>query len=331
MVESFYLVIIIVVVALIFDFCNGFNDAANAIATLVVSKTLNPLQAVIMAGCANFAGCFIFGVAVANTIGKNVVQVESVSLVLLLSTLLGAILWDVVTWFLGLPTSSSHALIGGLIGSGVAAAGFKVVVWHGVLKIFSFIFIAPLLGMLGAIFITWLVMVIFRKTVPRETVGFFKVVQIFASLMTSIGHGSNDAQKTMGIIALALYTSGVNDHFEVNRWVVLSAYSAISLGTFFGGWRIVKTMGSDIIKIREMEGSCVNAAASCVLLCTAHAGIPVSTTHVLAGSIMGVGTVKAASKVRWITARKIVYAWIVTIPLTALCSGLCYLILNAIL
>lgn len=330
MFSPFHLVVIVIAVALMFDFLNGFNDAANAIATIVVSKTLKPLQAVLLAGCANFIGCFAFGLAVANTIGKNVVHLESVTLVLLLLTLMGAVVWDIVTWLLGLPTLSSHALIGGLIGSGIAAAGFKVVIWHGVIKIFVFILVAPLLGMLSAMVVTTFIMWIFRTSIPRQTTGLFKKMQLVAALCTSIGHGTNDAQKTMGIIALALFTGGLTTQFQIDRWVVFAAYSAISLGTFCGGWRIVKTMGTSITKIREMEGFCSNAAAAWVLLCTAHVGIPVSTTHVIAGSIMGVGTVQHAAKVRWVTARKIVWAWILTIPLTAVCSALSYFILSRI-
>jgi inorganic phosphate transporter, PiT family len=334
MTTTFAIVVIVVIVALMFDFVNGFHDAANAIATVVVSKALTPGQAVLLAGASNFIGYFIFGTAVANMIGKGVVHVEQVTLTLLLATLAGAIVWNILTWLLGLPSSSSHALIGGLIGSGIAAAGLKVVIWAGVLKIFIFIFLAPLIGMAGAIVFTVITMWIFRKWTPAKTKGIFKNLQLLSALFASIGHGTNDAQKTMGIIALALYTGGISASFKtgkIDEWVVFAAYTAISLGTIFGGWRIVKTMGTSITKIRDREGFCSNAAASIVFIGTAHFGIPVSTTHVIAGSIMGVGTVEHASTVRWVTARKIVWAWFITIPASALFSGCSYLMLKLFL
>ncbi len=326
MISTFTLVVIVVVIALIFDFVNGFHDAANAIATIVVSKTLTPLQAVVLAGIANFVGYFTFGLAVATMIGKGVVHIDQVTLPLLLATLIGAVLWNILTWLLGLPTSSSHSLIGGLVGSGIAAAGTKVVIWGGVLKIFTFIFIAPLLGGLGAGLFTVLTIWIFRKSHPAKNGRVFKTLQLVACVFSSVGHGTNDAQKTMGVIALALLTGGITSSFFIPKWVVLSAYTSISLGTVFGGWRIVKTMGTSITKIREMEGFCSNAAAAFVLIGTSHFGIPVSTTHVISGSIMGVGAVEHAAKVRWITARKIIWAWILTIPTSALFAGLSYLI-----
>ncbi len=331
---TFLFVVIVVVVALLFDFVNGFHDAANAIATIVVTRTLTPGQAVLMAGIANFIGYFIFGTAVAKMIGKGVVHIEQVTLPLLLATLAGAVLWNVLTWLLGLPTSSSHALIGGLIGSGIAAVGLKVVIWEGVFKIFVFIFLAPMIGMFGAIIFTIITIWIFHKSTPVASGGIFKKLQLVSALFAAIGHGTNDAQKTMGIIALALYTGGVSASFQtgkIDSWVIIAAYTAISLGTLCGGWRIVKTMGTSIIKIRDMEGFCANAAASLVFIGTAHFGIPVSTTHVIAGSIMGVGTVEHASTVRWVTARKIVWAWFLTIPTTACFAGLCYLALSLFL
>jgi inorganic phosphate transporter, PiT family len=330
-ISNFALVVIVIAVALLFDFVNGFHDAANAIATIVVSKTLTPLQAVTLAGVANFIGYFAFGLAVATMIGKGVVHIEQVTLPLLLATLLGAVLWNILTWLLGLPTSSSHALIGGLVGSGIAAAGVDVVIWAGVIKIFLFIFIAPIIGGLGAALITVLTIWIFRKSHPVKNRKTFKSLQLIASIFSSIGHGTNDAQKTMGIMALALYTGHITSSFEIPKWVVLSAYTAISLGTVFGGWRIVKTMGTSITKIREMEGFCSSAASAIVLIGTSHFGIPVSTTHVISGSIMGVGAVEHAANVRWITARKIVWAWFLTIPTTAVFAALSYLLLTPIL
>ena len=331
---AFVLVVVVVVIALLFDFVNGFHDAANAIATIVISKTLTPLQAVLLAGVSNFIGYFVFGTAVAKMIGKGVVHVEQVTLPLLLATLVGAIIWNVITWLLGLPTSSSHALIGGLIGSGIAAAGFTVVFWGGVLKIFLFIFIAPVLGLLGAMIFTTITIWIFRKSTPSKSNPIFKKMQLVSATFASIGHGTNDAQKTMGIIALALYVGNVSSSFKtgkIDEWVVFAAYTAISLGTVFGGWRIVKTMGTSITRIREMEGFCANAAAAVVLIGTAHAGIPVSTTHVIGGSIMGVGSVEHAKSVRWITARKILWAWILTIPSSAFFAFMTYKTFSAFL
>lgn len=324
----FVLVLVIVIAALLFDFINGFHDAANAIATIVVSKTLTPLQAVIMAGAANFIGYFWFGTEVAKMIGKGVVQIDNVTLTVILATLTGAIIWNIFTWILGLPTSSSHALIGSLMGAGISAFGVKVVVFSGVFKIVAFIFIAPLLGMVGAIVFTIIIIRIFKNWTHQKAGKLFKRLQLVSALFYSIGHGTNDAQKTMGIIALTLFTAGFNSTFHIDSWVVLACYTAISLGTVFGGWRIVKTMGTSITKIRQMEGFCAEASAAIVLICTAHAGIPVSTTHVIAGSIMGVGTVENAKNLRWITARKIVMAWIITIPASAIFSGITYYLLT---
>lgn len=325
----FILVVIVVIAALAFDFVNGFHDAANAIATIVVSKTLTPLQAVVLAGFFNFVGLFVSGTAVARMVGKGVVHIEHVTLALLLSTLLAAILWNLFTWLLGLPTSSSHALIGGLIGSGIAAAGSKIVIWSGVLKIFVFIFIAPLLGVIAAILFTTVTIWFFRKSVPTETHGKLKIMQLVSSAAASIAHGSNDAQKTMGIIALALYVGKESSSFKIDNWVIIAAYTAISLGTICGGWRIVKTMGTSITKIRELEGFCSNAAASVTIFFASHFGIPVSTTHVIMGSIMGVGSVEHAKTVRWITARKVIWAWILTIPAAALAGSLTYFLIGS--
>ncbi|HUI92174.1 MAG TPA: inorganic phosphate transporter [Chitinivibrionales bacterium] len=324
MISSFSLVVVIVIIALLFDFVNGFHDAANAIATVVVTRTLTPGQAVLMAGLANFIGYFTFGVAIAKTVGKGIVHIDHVTLTVVLAALCGAIIWNIITWLIGLPTSSSHALIGGLVGSGVAAAGVHVVIWSGVLKIVLFIVFAPFIGMLGAVIFTLVIFWIFRRASYSGSSRIFKYMQLVSSLWYSVGHGTNDAQKTMGVIALALFTGGATQTFELHGWVVFSCYTAIALGTIFGGWRIVKTMGTKISKIHAMEGFCAESAAALVLLGTAHFGIPVSTTHVIAGSIMGVGTVEQAAKVRWITARKILYAWLLTIPVAAFIAAISY-------
>jgi PiT family inorganic phosphate transporter len=318
------IVVVIVVFALIFDFLNGFHDAANTIATIVVTKTLTPLQAVMLAGAANFLGYFAFGTAVAATIGKGVVHMEMATLPLILCALIGASIWNLCTWLLGLPTSSSHALIGGLVGSGIAAIGLKAIIMKGVLIIFAFIALAPLLGMIGAFIITGVVLLIARPFPPAKINPVFKYLQLVSSIASSVGHGTNDAQKSMGVIALTLFAAGMTDSFHLQPWIILSCYSAISLGTMFGGWRIVKTMGTRITKIGPAEGFCSGTAAAGVLFFATHFGIPVSTTHVISGSIMGVGAFENAGKVRWVTARKIVWAWLLTIPLTAGFSALAY-------
>ncbi len=330
MVTTFTLVVIVVALAIAFDFLNGFHDAANAIATVVVSKTLTPFQAVMMAGCADFIGFFVFGTAVAKMVGKGVVNPDFISLHLLLGALVGAITWNIITWLLGLPTSSSHALIGGLVGSGLVAVGPKVVIWAGVIKIFSFIIIAPLLGMLGAMVFTTIILWLFRKTNHKKSASIFKKLQLVSAACYGIGHGTNDSQKTMGIIALVLFAGGINQKFQLDNWVILTCYSALALGTICGGWRIVKTMGTSITKIHATEGFCAETSAAVVLLGTQHFGIPVSTTHVIAGSIMGVGSTQRAT-VRWITARKIIWAWIITIPASATFAAIAYLFFSRLL
>lgn len=322
--STLILVVVIVAIALIFDFLNGFHDAANTIATIVVTKTLTPFQAVLLAGASNFIGYFAFGTAVAQTIGKGVVHMDMATLPLIMAALFGATIWNLITWLLGLPTSSSHALIGGLIGSALAAIGPEAIIANGVLKIFLFIILAPLLGMVGAFFITAITLMFARKTHPAKSIPFFKYLQLVSSVASSVGHGTNDAQKSMGIIALTLFAAGITDSFHLQPWIILSCYTAISLGTMFGGWRIVRTMGTRITKIGPAEGFCSGIAASIVLFFATHFGIPVSTTHVISGSIMGVGAFENVGKVRWVTARKIVWAWLLTIPLTAICSSMVY-------
>jgi PiT family inorganic phosphate transporter len=330
-ISTLVLVVIVVIIALLFDFVNGFHDSANSIATVVVTRTLTPGQAVLMAGAANFIGYFAFGVAIAKTVGKGIIQIDHVTLPVVLAALIGAIVWNIITWLLGLPTSSSHALIGGLVGSGIASAGIHVIIWSGVFKIVEFIVLAPLIGMVAAMVFTLMLFWIFRRASYSGTIKPFKYLQLLSSFWYSVGHGTNDAQKTMGIIALALFSGGITHSFELKGWIVFSCYTAIALGTMFGGWRIVKTMGTKITKIHAKEGFCAETAAALVLLGTAHFGIPVSTTHVIAGSIMGVGAVDQAAKVRWITARKIVWAWLITIPASATFAALSYLIFGSFL
>ncbi|MFH1071404.1 MAG: inorganic phosphate transporter [Candidatus Glassbacteria bacterium] len=331
MAELTSLVVFIIALALLFDFLNGFHDAANAIATVVVTKTLTPFQAVLLAGSANFIGYFFFGVAIATTVGKGVIDTAYVTLPLILAALVGAILWNILTWLLGLPTSSSHALIGGLIGSAVVAVGLKAVIFTGVIKIFLFIFIAPIIGMVGAIIFTTIILWLFHRYDRTKLKNLFKRLQLVSATVYSVGHGTNDAQKTMGIITLVLFSAGIIPTFHVDNWVIFTCHASIALGTVFGGWRIVKTMGTRITKIRAMEGFCAETLSALVLLGTAHLGIPVSTTHVIAGSIMGVGTVEHARNVRWVTARRIIWAWILTIPATALIAGASYFVISIFL
>jgi PiT family inorganic phosphate transporter len=325
---TYTLMLVVIAAALAFDFFNGFHDSANAIATIVITRTLRPGQAVLLAGLANFVGYFAFGVAVASTIGKGVVGVEYITLPILISALLGAILWNIITWLIGLPTSSSHALIGGLVGAALVAAGTKAILIGGLLKILAFIVVAPLLGWLGSVIFTNAVLLLSRKARPMVANAVFKKLQLLSAASYAVAHGTNDAQKSMGIIALALVAGGVNTSFTLDRWVVFACYTAMSIGTMLGGWRIVKTMGTRITRIRPMEGFCAETASALVMFLTAHFGIPVSTTHVIAGSIMGVGTVESASAVRWVTARRIVWAWLLTIPFTAICAALSYLVLG---
>jgi inorganic phosphate transporter, PiT family len=321
------LVIVVIVLALIFDFLNGFHDAVNSIPTAVASGTLTPGQTVIIAGLANFAGYFAFGIAIAKTVGQGIVHINEVTLTMVLATLIGAIAYTIVTWIMGLPTSSSHALVGSLVGSAIASSGFNSVMWGGMGKIAMFVFLAPLIGLAAAIIFTILITWIFRKANYSKTRPVFKYLQIISSFGYGIGHGTNDAQKTMGIIALALYTGGLAASFELKGWVIFVCYAAMALGTIFGGWRTVKTMGTRITAIRTKEGFCAETASALVLIGMAHFGIPVSTTHVISGSIMGVGAVEKQAMVRWIMARNILWSWLLTIPLTALCAGVCYKII----
>ncbi len=314
----------IIGLALVFDFLNGFHDAANAIATVVVTRTLSPRQAVLMAGAANFIGYFFFGVAIAHTIGSGIVDSGVVTLPIVFSALVGAIIWNILTWLFGLPTSSSHALIGGLVGSVIVAAGAGAVLASGVVTILLFIIIAPLLGGIGAVLFTVFVLNLFKKTNRAKANKTFKRLQLVSAALYSVGHGTNDAQKTMGIIALTMFSAGMITEVRVDTWLALTCHAAIALGTIFGGWRIVKTMGSKIMKVRAMEGFCAETSSAAVLIGTAHFGIPVSTTHVIAGSIMGVGTAERGRKVRWVTARKILWAWLLTIPITAFFGGFAY-------
>lgn len=321
----FTLVIVIILLALVFDFLNGMNDAANSIATVVSTRVLSPRFAVLWAAFFNFIAAFGFGVHVANTIGKGIIDISIVNEYLVLSALVGAILWTHLCTKVGLPISVSHALIGGIAGAGIAKAGFGALVVGGLTKVVLFIFLSPLIGMVLAYFfmvaVTWAV----RKSSPNKVDNTFRLGQLISSAAYSLGHGTNDAQKTMGIIALVLYSSGyLGDTFYVPVWVILSAHLAIGLGTYFGGWKVVRTMGMKLTHLQPMGGFCAETAGASMLLGTALAGIPVSTTHTIAGAIIGVGSTRRLSAVRWGIAGKMVWAWILTIPTSAAVAAMTY-------
>jgi PiT family inorganic phosphate transporter len=340
---SILLVAITVLAALTFDFLNGFHDAANSIATVVSTRVLSPKMAVLWAAFFNFVAAFLLGTAVAKTIGSGMIRLDIVTQYVVIAGLAGAIIWDLLTWWWGLPTSSSHALIGGYAGAAMTRAAFlygphqafDVVIPGGWTKTLLFIVLAPLMGLV----IGWALMVaaywIFNHRTPRRIDSWFRRLQLLSAAAYSLGHGGNDAQKTMGIIAGALFTGGFlsKDDFVANwgalHWpIILSAHAAIALGTYLGGWRIVHTMGSKITKLKPMGGFCAETAGAITLFGTALAGIPVSTTHTITGAIVGVGTTRRLSAVRWGVARRIVWAWILTIPASALMAALAFAIIR---
>ena len=328
-------VVLIIAVALGFDFVNGFHDAANSIATVVSTRVLTPLQGVIWAAAFNFIAAFTFGTAVAKTIGSGLIDVSKIDNTVIFAGLVGAIAWDLITWRLGLPTSSSHALIGGYAGAAIVKAGFSVLIVAGWTKTLIFIVIAPLLGwFLGTIFITAIYW-IFRKQSPTSVDKLFRRGQLVSAALYSLSHGTNDAQKTMGIIAGVLFTVPVyrhlvadpQGHLTIPFWIVLMAHAAISLGTLSGGWRIVHTMGSKITKLKPMGGFAAETAGALTILASSELGIPVSTTHVITGAIVGVGAVHGKRAVNWGMAGRIVWAWLLTIPASAgIAAGLFALI-----
>lgn len=326
------LVVFLIIVALVFDFINGFHDAANSIATVVSTRVLSPFQAVIWAAFFNFVAAFGFGVQVATTVGKGVIDSAVVDSHVLFGGLMGAIVWDLITWFYGLPTSSSHALIGGFAGAAVAKAGFRAVILSGFSKIAIFIVLSPILGLiLGVTFIV-IVLNLFWQATPGRVDHYFRRLQLVSSALYSLGHGTNDAQKTMGIIALLLFNAGyLGSTFYVPYWVILTCHAAIALGTLSGGWRIVHTMGMRITKLQPVSGFCAETAGAITLLGTAYAGIPVSTTHTITGAIIGVGAARRFSAVRWGVARTVVWAWVFTIPGSALIAAATYLLSDRVL
>ena len=328
---SFVFVGFIILVALAFDFTNGMHDAANSIATIVSTQVLTPRQAVLWAAFFNFVAFLIFGTAVAQTIGAGMIHLSVVTPLVIFAALLGAIGWNLLTWLLGLPTSSSHSLIGGYAGAAIVKAGSGVIIAQGWVKTVVFIFLAPVLGMVLGIFFIWVTVRLVRKQHPARINKWFRRLQLVSACLYSLGHGGNDAQKTMGIIAGLIYSAGWIKTFHIPLWIVLSAHAAIAMGTLSGGWRIVKTMGQKITKLRPIDGFCAETASALTIFLATHMGAPVSTTHVITGAISGVGATKRLSAVRWGITIRIVWAWIFTIPGAALIAGTFYFLLSLIL
>lgn len=319
------LVITIILLALLFDFYNGMNDAANSIATIVSTKVLTPKLAVLWAALFNFLAAFFFGVKVASTMGKGIVEPSIVDSYLILMAVVSGILWTAIATHLGLPISVSHSLIGGLLGSALAKAGIKYIIFKGVFKILIFIVLAPIIGFFFGIFLIILATWIVKDFPPSKVDKYFRIFQLFSAASYSLGHGTNDAQKTMGIIAILMYANGMlGDEFYVPFWVVITCHLFIALGTLIGGWKVIKTLGIKITKLKPIDGFAAEGASAITLFGTAHAGIPVSTTHTITGAIVGVGSTKRLSAVRWGIAANIVLAWILTIPFTFFISFILY-------
>jgi PiT family inorganic phosphate transporter len=318
-------IILLILLALLFDFLNGFHDSANAIATVVSTRVLSPRKAVVWAACFNFTACFFFGTAVAHTMGKGIVDIGVIDNFVILGTLAGACSWNLITWYFGLPTSSSHALIGGLVGAALVKAGSGVLVWKGISKTVLFMFISPIIGLLLGLGIGFLVYWLCRRSTPAKVDHLFRKGQLLSAALYSIGHGGNDAQKTMGIVAGLLFSAGLmQGEFHIPLWVVLICQAALALGVAFGGWRIVKTMGSKVAKLKPVDGFCAETAAATTLFFSSAFGIPISTTHTITGAITGVGSLRRLSAVRWGVAGRIVWAWIMTVPCAAAISAGAY-------
>ncbi len=322
----------LIVLSLVFDFLNGFHDSANSIATVVSTRVLTPRWAVVWAAFFNFIAFLFFGLHVANTIGKGIIDIAIVDQAVIFATLIGACSWDVITWYLGLPTSSSHALIGGMIGAALVKVGSQALVWNGITKTVVFIFVSPILGLVLGTVLGTAVYWACRNTTPRKVDHLFRKGQLLSAALYSMGHGGNDAQKTMGIITSLLFSAGVlHGEFNVPLYVVLLCHASIALGTMFGGWRIVKTMGQKVAKLKPVDGFAAESSAAATLAISSGFGIPVSTTHTITGAIMGVGSIRRLSAVRWGVARSIIWAWILTIPAAALISAAAYLLVGRFL
>ena len=317
-----------ILVALFFDFVNGFHDAANSIAPVVGTRVLRPLYAVSLAAVANFVGPFVFGVAVATTIGKGIINPDFVTIHIIIGALVGAIVWDLITWIFGLPSSSSHALVGGVLGAGIGGAGMQAVILGGLEKVVIGIIVSPIVGLITAFLLATVIITIFAKRRPVTVNSVFGKLQLVSSTYFSLTHGANDGQKTMGIIALILLTEGLITSFEIPFYVILIAALAISLGTFFGGWRIVKTMAVKITQLKPYQGFAAETGGASILAVLAWFGIPASTTHAISGAIMGAGAVKRVSAVRWGIGKRIVWAWVITIPASAAIAYLSIIIIE---
>ncbi len=318
---------IVILVALLFDYLNGFHDTANAIATSVSTKALSPQRAVIVAATFNFVGA-LSGTAVAGTIGKGIVAPQDITQEVVVAGLLGAIIWNIITWLSGIPSSSSHALIGGITGSAIAGFGFDAIIWQGLQKIIVVLLISPVLGFVFGYIVMSIIFLIFGRSSPVKTNEVCRRLQVFSACLMSFSHGSNDAQKSMGIITMSLVSAGILTEFHVPFWVILICATAMAAGTAAGGWRIIKTMGGKIFKLEPINGFASDLNSSLVILTATHLGMPVSTTHVVSSSIMGVGTAKRVKAVRWGTARSIVTAWVLTIPISAVVSAFLYKIIG---
>ena len=325
---TFLVVVGIIFTALVFDFLNGVHDASNSIATVVSTRVLSPGQAVLWAAFFNFVAAFGFGVGVAKTIGSGMIDPNAVDQKVIFAGLVGAIAWNIITWYFGLPTSSSHALIGGYAGSAVTKGGFEVIIASGWTKTLMFIVLSPVIGMiLGLIFmisLQWL----FRGTAPSRVDKYFRRLQLLSAALFSLGHGTNDAQKTMGVIAVVLFTAGYLKTLDIPFWVVLMAHAAIGVGTLSGGWRIVRTMGQKITALRPPGGFCAEAAGAISIIGAALGGIPVSTTHTITGAIVGVGATRRVTAVKWGVTRRIIWAWIITIPAAAAIAAFAYRVIK---
>jgi len=334
--SSLSLAVLIIAIALTFDYINGFHDAANSIATIVATRVLTPFQAVVWAAFFNFAAAFLFGTAVARTVGSEFVNLDLVTPWVILAGLIGAIIWDLITWWLGLPTSSSHALIGGYAGAAMARAALVRGFGHSLDGLIAgkwsltvtFIFLAPLIGLVSAYALMIAVYWLFRKSSPSKMDYYFRKLQLLSAASFSLSHGANDAQKTMGIITGVLVTSGFQKTFDVHIWVIMAAYSAIALGTLSGGWRIVHTMGGRLTRLKPRSGFCAETGAAIAVLLATRLGLPVSTTHAIAGAITGVGSIHRMKAVRWGIAANIVWAWVLTIPMAALVAWISFWVLH---
>ena len=318
-------IILLVALALFFDFLNGFHDAANSIATIVSTRVLSPKYAVMWAAFFNFIAFLFFGLHVAGTLGHGIVELGQLDTYVIFGALVGACVWNIITWYYGIPSSSSHALVGGLIGAALVKSGPSALVMSGIIKTVAFIVISPVVGLLLGLIMGVIVYNLFAKQTPAKVDHIFRKGQLISAAAYSLGHGSNDAQKTMGIIAGLLFSAGyLGPEFHIPLWVVLSCQAAIALGTMSGGWRIVKTMGNKLSKLKPVDGFCAELGASVMLFGASAMGIPISTTHTITGSIVGIGTLKGIRAVKWGVAGNIVWAWIITIPAAALVSAVFY-------